>query len=124
MICPACVAGSITGSWVLLQSVWNLAGLLVEGPNCGISLKLLLFPSLVRQGWEDAWVKVGGRLRTSMPSSGVSWDDPTLVTRQVGKAKTCLDNLVVLENKTVLACSTVSVVSLSKSDLKAHLLVG
>lgn len=69
-------------------------------------------------------MKVGGRLCTSALPSGVSWDDSASVTRQVGEAETCLDNLVVLENETVLACFTVSMVGLSKSDLKAHLLVG
>lgn len=95
----------------------------MEGPTFGISLKLLLFPSLVRQGREAAWEEVGGRLRISTPCSGLSWDDATSVTRQAGKAETCLDSVVVLENKIVSACSTVSVVGLSKSDLKAHLLV-
>lgn len=92
-----------------------------EGPNFGISLKLLLFSSFVRQ--EAAWEKVGARLRISTPCSGVSWDDAAFMTRHVSKAETCLDNLVVLEIKIGLACSTVSVVGLYKSDLKAHLLV-
>ena len=32
---------------------------LVEGPSFGVSLKLLLFPSLVRQGREAAWGEGG-----------------------------------------------------------------
>lgn len=45
-------------------------------------------------------------------------DDAALMTKQAGEAETCLDNLVVLENKIVLTCSAVSVMGLSKSDLE------
>lgn len=96
---------------------------LMEESSFGISLKLLLFPSLVRQGQEAAWEKVGARLCISAPASGVSCDGATFVSRQLVKAETCLDNVVVLENKIVLSRCTVSMVDLSKSDLKAHLLV-
>lgn len=96
----------------------------VEGPNFGISLMLLLFPSLVGQGQEAAWVKVGGGLRISAPCSGVSWDDATFVTRQVGKAETCLFSKSTRLSEAALACPTVSGVGLSKSDLRAHLLMG
>lgn len=41
---------------------------------------------------------------------------------QSGKAETCLDNLVVLKNKISLACSTLSMASLPKRDLKATFL--
>lgn len=40
------------------------------------------------------------------------------MTRQAGEAETCLDNLVVLENKVVSTCSAFSVVGLFKSDLE------
>lgn len=44
---------------------------------------------------------MGGRLCISAPCSAVSWDDATFVTREAGKAETCMDNLVLLESKIV-----------------------
>lgn len=90
----------------------------MEGHSFGISLRLFLLPSLVLQGLKLIARRWGGWLCVSTPCSGLFWDEAALMTRQAGEAETCLDNLVVLENKVVLTCSAVSVVGLSKSDLE------
>lgn len=69
-------------------------------------------------------MKVGGRLHIS-----VLLRCPGMVLllwpgELARLGETCLSNLVLLENKQdSLVCSSVTMVGLSKSDLKAHLLV-
>lgn len=82
--------------------------------NLGIRFKLLLFPSLVEQDQE------AGLLNT------LFWDMLGWCcsgSRQLGWAKMCLDSLMLLGDKVVLPCSTVRMVGLSRSGLRAHLAV-
>lgn len=87
---------------------------LMEKSNLGIRFKLLLFPSLVEQEQE------AGLLST------LFWDMLGWCcsgTGQLGRAKMCLDTLMLLGDKVALVCCTVRMVGLSRSGLSAHLAV-